>query len=479
MKSNYFKSFFITIILTLTLFSPAFGSNFDALIDMPSNHWATGVVLQVMDEYHLLESFPDHTFRGEKGFTRYEFVAVFSNFLNLLEKTGNVSLKTDSPFKHQFTDVENSHWAYKMVYSITNDYGIMENFNGIAEEKFLGAETVTRYEVASALYNILSMAENKGIIIKIQPDISIMDDLTDLSSQQANFPAVKSIVDDYGIMIGFPDGTFRGDMSLNRYQFAAIMAKTMEVLRPLIVAATSPKPLPTPVIIPTPSPTLLITPTPASQEDEPVFFREKTPFHFDFLTGASTGTNKMVFIENLNLQFYPKPLTIINSSYFSHSATDILGTNPKLTDEKFSLYLDERLCLGYPFKIFKDLTLTPYIGGRVLAVYRDTEKLKSLEGSYGLYWGGLLNLVSADVWHIYTRYSQTNLIRKETWTSEASSSNAVNIHVLNSGSLGFDYYVNKNNSINAELEVSESGLPEGTEWQYYTILYGLRIGISF
>lgn len=482
MKSNYFKQFLITLIFTLTFCSPAFSSNFASIIDIPENHWASPIVRQVMDEYELLEAFPDHTFRGEREFSRYEFVSVLSGFLNLLEKSGNVSLKLEAPPSHQFIDVDNSHWAYKMVYSVSNDYGILENLKGINEEKFSGNQTVIRNEIAEVLSNILTRAENKGIIIKIPADMSITENLTDLASTQSNFGAIKSIVDDYGIMIGFPDGTFRGEVPLNRYQFAAIMGKTMEVIRPLIVVAT-PSPKIVPTVEPSPSPLTSIPPL----QEETVFFRENTPVHFDFMTSASTTTNKVVFIENLKLQFYPKPLTLVNSLHFSHSATDILGPSNAIDtvlgkdagNEQFSLYGDEKLYIGYPFVLFKNLTLTPYIGGRILAIYRSTENLKYLEDAYGLHSGLLLNLVGYNKWHIYAEISQTNLFRQELWTLETSDSIKVNpfIDTIYSGSLGLDYYLNKNLALNAEAEVSQLGLPG--KLKYDTLLYGIKVGVSF
>lgn len=64
---------------------------------------------------------------------------------------------------------------------------------------------------------------------------------SDVSPNHWAYKAIKSLVEDYGVMGGFPDGTFRGNRNLTRYEAAAMVAKIMEKVEQM--AATGEKPV--------------------------------------------------------------------------------------------------------------------------------------------------------------------------------------------------------------------------------------------
>ena len=43
----------------------------------------------------------------------------------------------------------------------------------------------------------------------------------DVSPQNWSYEALKNLVENYGCIVGYPDGTYRGDRALTRYEFAA------------------------------------------------------------------------------------------------------------------------------------------------------------------------------------------------------------------------------------------------------------------
>ena len=48
---------------------------------------------------------------------------------------------------------------------------------------------------------------------------------------------MKSLIEKYGVMTGLPDGTFRGNRALTRYEFAAGLAATLDKVENLIASS--------------------------------------------------------------------------------------------------------------------------------------------------------------------------------------------------------------------------------------------------
>lgn len=57
-----------------------------------------------------------------------------------------------------------------------------------------------------------------------------VDGLSDVAPDDWAFGAVRSLVEDYACMEGFPDGTFRGDRPMTRYEFAAALSVCLDQL---------------------------------------------------------------------------------------------------------------------------------------------------------------------------------------------------------------------------------------------------------
>ncbi len=57
--------------------------------------------------------------------------------------------------------------------------------------------------------------------------------LTDVQPTDWAYQALRSLVERYGVIEGYPDGTFRGNRPLSRYEFAVALYAAMEYLRPV------------------------------------------------------------------------------------------------------------------------------------------------------------------------------------------------------------------------------------------------------
>ena len=72
--------------------------------------------------------------------------------------------------------------------------------------------------------------------------VTSVSQLQDVSPSDWSYEALRSLVDRYGCISGFPDRTFRGDRSLTRYEFAAGLNSCLNQIERLIVSSETVNP---------------------------------------------------------------------------------------------------------------------------------------------------------------------------------------------------------------------------------------------
>lgn len=71
-----------------------------------------------------------------------------------------------------------------------------------------------------------------------QPQVTSVSQLSDVQPTDWAFQALQSLVERYGCIAGYPDGTYRGDRALTRYEFAAGLNACLERITELINTST-------------------------------------------------------------------------------------------------------------------------------------------------------------------------------------------------------------------------------------------------
>lgn len=69
--------------------------------------------------------------------------------------------------------------------------------------------------------------------------ITSVSQLSDVRPTEWAFQALQSLVERYGCIVGYPDGTFRGQRALSRYEFAAGLSACLDRLTEILAAATA------------------------------------------------------------------------------------------------------------------------------------------------------------------------------------------------------------------------------------------------
>lgn len=71
--------------------------------------------------------------------------------------------------------------------------------------------------------------------------VTSVSQLSDVQPTDWAFQALQSLVERYGCIAGYPNGTFRGNRALTRYEFAAGLNACLDRVNELIATVTSAK----------------------------------------------------------------------------------------------------------------------------------------------------------------------------------------------------------------------------------------------
>jgi hypothetical protein len=90
-------------------------------------------------------------------------------------------------------------------------------------------------------FNVVNILSNSSLKVEEnQPEndpmeqVTSVSQLTDVQPTDWAFQALQNLVERYGCIVGYPDGTFRGNRALTRYEFAAGLNACLEVIVGLI-----------------------------------------------------------------------------------------------------------------------------------------------------------------------------------------------------------------------------------------------------
>ncbi|AFY86466.1 iron uptake porin [Chroococcidiopsis thermalis] len=98
---------------------------------------------------------------------------------------------------------------------------------------------------ASLSIGVLPVEANENNLESSQTDLDIMaqvtsvSQLSDVQPTDWAFQALQSLVERYGCIAGYPDGTYRGNRALTRYEFAAGLNACLDRVNELIATASA------------------------------------------------------------------------------------------------------------------------------------------------------------------------------------------------------------------------------------------------
>ena len=124
-----------------------------------------------------------------------------------------------------------------------NSEVITEDSSQIAQTSFQLSRIVQKSE------NNLDSQQNSNILSveklaqadkkQVKSQVTSVSQLSDVQPTDWAFAALQSLVERYGCIAGYPNGTYRGNRALTRYEFAAGLNACLDRVNELIATATA------------------------------------------------------------------------------------------------------------------------------------------------------------------------------------------------------------------------------------------------
>ncbi|TFB14677.1 hypothetical protein E3U55_12815 [Filobacillus milosensis] len=149
-----------------------------------------------------IQGFPDGTFRPNKGMTRAEIASMLAKIFS-----NELSDEIKEP-----TDVANNHWAAKAITEVVTSGLMVGDYQG----NFRPNDSITRAEMAVITFKL------KQGNFDIQPNAKY----SDVAEHWAKDIILK--VSDWGIMSGYPDGSFRPNQTLTRAEAVIVFNRLLD-----------------------------------------------------------------------------------------------------------------------------------------------------------------------------------------------------------------------------------------------------------
>jgi len=194
------------------------------IVDPPKSDRAYTQLILAIEEFKLLDLYPDHTFQGERAFTRYELADALFRVQNYLHAKYQIHLSQDprvtsmlQSYLKPLGDIPQRHWAIQALRQ-SMAYGLLTGDHNL---KFHGALKVSRYQLAQSLYQVFDWLQIHPIVT--QRPLKALD----LHKSHWASQAVHEVLITQ-IMQTDQDGHFHGERFATRQELANAMVKVMQ-----------------------------------------------------------------------------------------------------------------------------------------------------------------------------------------------------------------------------------------------------------
>lgn len=190
---------FLPTILTVTAFNAHVLANTDDI----SGHWAETQIKEWANIGYI-SGYPDGTFLPDNSITRAEFLTLV-----------NKIFKFENKININFIDVRPDYWAYSEIQK-----GISAGYvSGDKNGTFRPDDFITRQEAAVIINKLLDNTE----ITDNKPNFKDAYDIDEWAKNSVD------IVYEYGILSGFPNGTYRPKKYMTRAEAVSALKRLTEI----------------------------------------------------------------------------------------------------------------------------------------------------------------------------------------------------------------------------------------------------------
>lgn len=171
--------------------------------DVPAGHWASSVVSEAAAR-GILKGYPDGTFKPDVTVEKVHFTSI------LVRPLGLTATKPVA-----FLDVAGYDAATKSEIAAAHEALIVRNFTGY----FNPRHSITRVEVARMLYAANTFLTGEAYV---PAKLALFNDINTLSKDDQ---AAISMLKEFSVTNGYPDGTFRANAQITRAEATAMVLR--------------------------------------------------------------------------------------------------------------------------------------------------------------------------------------------------------------------------------------------------------------
>lgn len=191
-----------------------------------SGHWAESTI-DAYSSFDVVNGYPDGTFRPDATMTRAEFASICISYSAYFQgTTGALDYTNAYDVWGGFQDVPSSAW-YADAVQYTNflfDWDNVKVWTGdywqeATSFNFRPNEPITRGEAAQAVARMMECIQlyNNNTKFNYSEMTSNLSDVTDGS--------YAAMLDHFGVMSGYPDGTFKAGNQLTRAECVTVLSR--------------------------------------------------------------------------------------------------------------------------------------------------------------------------------------------------------------------------------------------------------------
>src|SRR6059036_3917884 len=197
----------VAAILVLAVVSPAFAQPF---ADVPTDHWAFDAIAELAAK-GIIEGFPDGTFKGDRGVTRYEVAMIVARILARIE-----AIKIPTPTAPAPTAPQVTRADVQTIQRLVNEFRAELAALGVrvtaVEEELTALKTKT---TNVAVKGDVRFRYNVSNVAGVQPGVRYRNRLTFTGNAGGNVTAVARASFGGGNFVAGVPAPFRFDFNLN------------------------------------------------------------------------------------------------------------------------------------------------------------------------------------------------------------------------------------------------------------------------
>lgn len=177
--------------------------------DVPKSHWAFENIAE-MSERGVLNGYPDGNFYPESKVTRAEFAKIM---------TLAASVPVTHPAANPYADIDKDAWHAPYIQA-AKPY--MNYYLSGGLSVFRPDSPALREDIAVALVRL------KGYSVMTADETVLTHMFSDATSISANAKKYIAVAVERGLIVGYEDGTFRGQQSITRAEAAALLFRAYQ-----------------------------------------------------------------------------------------------------------------------------------------------------------------------------------------------------------------------------------------------------------